>query len=128
MFISDRGEAAAYGFEEFAGAEEEIWVRGSAEAFVALRERFIEQEAVGGDGGNDGGQDGAMEVVGDDDRVEGLAGKRPGRAVFEVGLEEGYVRNVGKIGDAEEVAVEGGDGVAEAVGQAGVTAGAGCDV
>jgi len=69
--------------QQLAGLEQEVGVRRPPVGPVAAGERLVEQGAVIDDRGDELRKQRAMEVVGDDERIEALFAERLGRA-FEI--------------------------------------------
>lgn len=74
--------------QEFAAAQEKSWVAGPPIAFISVGERFVNQQAPGGDDGSQGGHQRPVEVVSDDHRIEGAHTKWPWAAILEIAPHE----------------------------------------
>src|SRR5215472_984734 len=79
------------GFEQLAGAKQEIGIAWMAEAFVAARERLVDQYATRREGRRDGREQWSVQVIGDDDPIVVIA-ELPTVAGFEIDLAHLAVR------------------------------------
>ncbi len=121
MFIGDYLKRAFERAQQFAGREEEVRIAGTAEAFIALTEGFEDQDAARREARDEMREMGPVEIIRDDDGVEGAGRKRPG-AGFKIGGEDFQTR---RVPQAAGVDVGGDDLVAHRLERAGMAAVAG---
>ena len=89
VLIGDWGQTTEDGFKQFTRLEQEVRVGRTAKAFVADGEGFVNQDAIWGGARDNRWQLRAVEIIGHDDGLKGLADQRPWLIRFEIAGEDG---------------------------------------
>lgn len=112
VLVGDDVKAGAVEFQQLPGPEQKVRVARPAIVGIARRESFVQQNPAGRQARQIGKRVRAVQIIGDEDRIEGARRERPGASGFEVGLDDVRVRPTFEVREAGGVDVDEGDPMA----------------